>query len=155
VPIVTHTVQLYDGFTMFSATPAVVDVDDDKNTFQLSKIDSAGNRTESVFNVPINQVVVRGRATRLRLLVGGVRKMIDFSMASTVVQGFGGMAGEIAGGVLDSKSGVNQIVAALRKGGAEVHYWSYWKRVGITWLIAIGFIVVIIVIIALAALAQR
>ncbi|HEY5229714.1 MAG TPA: hypothetical protein VIJ11_02330 [Galbitalea sp.] len=155
MPVVTQTVQLYDGYTMFSATSAVIDVDDDKNTFQLSKIDSGGNRTESVFNVPINQVVVRGRATRLRLLVGGVRKMVDFSIGSTLVSGFGGMAGEIAGGVMDSKSGVNQVVAALRKGGAEVHYWSYWKRVGITWLIAIGFIIVIIAVVGLAALAQR
>lgn len=154
MPVITQTVQLYDGYTMFSATSAVIDVDDDKNTFQLSKIDGTGNRTESVFNVPINQVVVRGRATRLRLLVGGVRKMVDFSIGSTVVQGFG-LAGEIAGGVMDSKSGVNQVVAALRKGGAEVHYWSYWKRVGITWLIALGFVVVIIAIIAVAALGQR
>jgi hypothetical protein len=155
VPVVTKTVQLYDGFTMFSATSAAIDVDTDKKTFQLSKIDGAGNRIESVFNVPANQVVVRGRATRLRLLVGGVRKMVDFSIGSTLVQGVGGFAGEIAGGVMDSKSGVNQVVAALRASGAEVHYWSYWKRVGITWLIAIGFIIVIIAIIAVAALGQR
>lgn len=155
MPIVTKRVQLYDGFTMFSATSAAIDVDTEKKTFQLSKIDSGGNRTESVFDVPANQVVVRGRATRLRLLVGGVRKMVDFSIGSTMVQGFGGLAGEIAGGVMDSKSGVNDIIAALRATGAEVHYWSYWKRVGITWLIAIGFVIVIIAIIALAALGQR
>jgi hypothetical protein len=81
--------------------------------------------------------------------------MVDFSIGSTMVQGFGGLAGEIAGGVMDSKSGVNDIITALRASGAEVHYWSYWKRVGITWLIAIGFVIVIIAIIALAALGQR
>ena len=141
MPVITHAVQLYDGFTLFSATSAVIDIDidEDQHSFHLSKIDSGGNRVETVFDVPISQVVVRSRATRLRLLVGGVRKMIDFSMASSVAQGLGGLTGEIAGGVLDSKSGVNQVVAALRRGGAEVHYWSYWKRVGITWLITLGF----------------
>jgi hypothetical protein len=154
VPVITKPVQLYDGYTMFSATSAVIDIDEDRKTFQLSKIDSGGNRIESVFNVPTNQVVVRGRATRLRLLVGGVRKLVDFSIGSTMVQGFG-LAGEIAGGVMNSSSGVNEVVAALRAGGAEVHYWSYWKRIGITWLIALGFVIVIFAIIAIAAIGQQ
>jgi hypothetical protein len=147
-------VQLYDGFTLLSATSGVIDVDEDRQVFLLSKMDAGGNRTETVFNVPINQVVVRGQATRLRFLVGGVRKMVDFSIGSTMVQGFG-LAGEIAGGVMNSKSGVNQVVAALRRGGAQVHYWSYWKRIGVIWLIVIAFFVVIFGVIALAALAQH
>jgi len=80
-----------------------------------------------------------------------VRKMVDFSIGSTMMQGFG-LAGEIAGGVMNSRSGVNQVVAALRRGGAEVHYWSYWKRIGLIWLIVIGFFIVIFGVIALAAL---
>jgi hypothetical protein len=64
-------------------------------------------------------VVVRGQATRLRFLVGGVRRWVDFSLVSSMVQGFG-IAGEIAGGVLNRNSGVSQVVEALRAGGAEV-----------------------------------
>lgn len=154
MPVITKTVQLYDGYTLLSATSGVIDVDEDRQVFMLSKIDGAGNRIETVLNAPINQVVVRGQATRLRFLVGGVRKMVDFSLGSTLVQGFG-LAGEIEGGAMNSKSGVNQVVAALRAGGAQVRYWSYWKRIGVIWLIVIGFFVVIFGVIALAALAQR
>lgn len=151
MPVITQPVQLYDGFTLFSATSGAIDVDEDRQLFQLSRIDPGGNRIETVLSAPISQVVVRGQATRLRFLVGGVRKMVDFSIGSTMMQGFG-LAGEIAGGVMNSRSGVNQVVAALRRGGAEVHYWSYWKRIGLIWLIVIGFFIIIFGVIALAAL---
>jgi len=153
VPVITQRVQLYDGYTVFSAVSAAVDIDEDRKTFVLSKIDAAGNRVETVFNVPMSELVVRGQATRLRLLVNGVRKMIDFSIGASLTQGFG-IAGEIAGGVLNSKSGVAPVIAALRQGGAEVHYWSYGKRLAVTWAIALGFVVVIVVIVVAAAASQ-
>lgn len=154
MPVLTLPVQLYDGFTMFSAASAVVDIDSDNQTFVLSKIDGSGNRTETVFNTPINQVVARGSATRVRLTVNGVRKMIDFSIAGSMVQGFG-IVGEIAGGVLNSRSGVTQAIAALRHGGAEVHYLSYGKRIAITWLIVLGVFVVTFGLIFAAAVSQQ
>ena len=71
------------------------------------------------------------------------------------MQGGFGIAGDIAGGVLAGNSGVTSVVAALRKGGATVKYLTYWQRRALNWAIALGFIVVIILIIAVAALAQR
>ena len=62
---------------------------------------------------------------------------------------------EIAGGVMANKSGVSDVMAALRKGGAQVKYLTYVQRILRNWLIAICFIVVIFGIIALAAIAQR
>ena len=152
MPVITQPVQLYAGATMFSATSAVIDIDEEKKTFVLSTIDPQGNRLESVFNAPISEVVVRGQATRLRFTVNNVRKWVDFSIGASMVQGFG-LAGEIAGGVMNKNSGVNQVVAALRAGGAQVRYWSYWKRIGVTWAIAGGFVVLIIVIVAASALS--
>ena len=95
MPVITQPVQLYAGATMFSATSAVIDIDEEKKTFVLSTIDPQGNRLESVFNAPISEVVVRGQATRLRFTVNNVRKWVDFSIGASMVQGFG-LAGEIA-----------------------------------------------------------
>ena len=154
MPVITQPVQLYAGASMFSATSAVIDIDEERKTFTLSTLDPQGNRVDTVFNAPMSEIVVRGQATRLRFLVNGVRKWVDFSIGASMVQGFG-LAGEIAGGVMNKSSGVNQVVAALRAGGAEVRYWSYWKRIGVTWAIAGGLVVVIIVIIAVSALSGQ
>jgi hypothetical protein len=139
---------------MFSATPAAIDIDEERKTFTLSTIDAQGNRLETVFSAPLGEVVVRGQATRLRFTVGGVRKWVDFSVGASMVQGFG-IAGEIAGGVMNKNSGVNQVVAALKAGGAQVRYWSYWKRIGVTWAIVVGLLVVIILIITATALSGQ
>ena len=154
MPVITQPVQLYAGATMFSATSAVIDIDEEKKTFLLSTIDAQGNRVETVFNAPLSEVAVRGQGTRLRFLVGGVRRWVDFSLGASMVQGFG-LAGEIAGGVMNKSSGVNQIVAVLTAGGAQVRYWSYWKRIGVSWAIAGGLVVVLILIVAAAALSGQ
>lgn len=153
MPVLTQTVQLFAGATMFSATPAVIEIDDERRTFTLSTIDAQGNRTATVFNSPISEVVVRGQSTRLRFLINGVRRWVDFSIGSSMVQGLG-IAGEIAGGVMNKKSGVNEVVAALRAGGAQVRYWSYWKRIGITWAIALGVVVVIVALVGTSVLGR-
>lgn len=150
MPVLTFPVQLFDGFTVFSATSGAVDIDDDNQTFVLSKTDASGNRIETVFNTPINQVTARGSATRVRLVVNGVRKMIDFSLAGSMVQGFG-IVGEIAGGVLNSRSGVAKAIAALRHGGANVRYLGYGARIAITWgIVLVVFIVTFATIFGLA-----
>jgi hypothetical protein len=154
VPVISQPVQLFAGATIFSAAPAVIDIDQDRKTFQLSTIDGQGNRIESVYNAPISDVMVRGQATRLRFLINGVRRWVDFSIGSSMVQDFG-LAGEIAGGILNNNSGVNQVVTALRDGGAHVRYWSYWKRVGVTWAIAGGIVVMIILIVTAVALSGQ
>ena len=154
MPVITQPVQLFAGVTMFSATSAVIDIDEERKTFTLSTLDPQGNRVQTIFDAPISEVVARGQATRLRFLVNGVRKWVDFSIGASMVQGFG-IAGEIAGGVMNRSSGVNQVVAALRAGGAQVRYWSYWKRIGVTWAIAGGFIVIIVVIIAASSLGGQ
>ena len=154
MPVLTKPVQLYAGATMFSATSAAIDIDDERKTFTLSTLDPQGNRIETVFNAPITEVVVKGQGTRLRFLVNGVRRWVDFSIGSSMVQGFG-LAGEIAGGVMNRNSGVNEVIAALRAGGADVRYWSYWKRIGVIWGIAGGLVVVMVVIIAVAALSGQ
>ena len=154
MPVITHPVQLYAGATMFSATSAVIDIDEERKTFTLSTLDPQGNRVDAVFDAPISEVAVRGQATRLRFTVNGVSKWVDFSIGASMVQGFG-LAGEIAGGVMNKNSGVTQVVASLRAGGAQVRYWSYWKRIGVTWAIVGGFLVVIIIVIATTALSGQ
>ena len=154
MPVITQTVQLYAGATLFSATPAVIDIDEERKSFELSTIDAQGNRTATVFSAPISEVVVRGQATRLRFLVNGVRRWVDFSIGASMVQGFG-IAGEIAGGVMNRNSGVTHVVAALKAGGAQVRYWSYWKRIGVMWAIVGGFLILIFVIIAAAAFSSQ
>jgi hypothetical protein len=154
MPVLTQPVQLFAGATIFGATSAVIDIDEDRKNFQLSTIDGQGNRIESIYNAPISEVVVRGQATRLRFLVGGVRRWVDFSLASSMVQGFG-LVGEIAGGVLNRNSGVTEVVEALRAGGAQVRYWSYWKRIGVTWAIVGGVAVAVFIIVLAAAFSGQ
>jgi hypothetical protein len=148
----THTVKLYDGFPPGTG---VITINDD-NTFVLQKIDpTTGAPLATIFNTPINQMNVRGSASAMRFRVGAVTKRVDFSLGSELVRGFGGLAGEIAGGVMVGKSGVADVAKALRAGGAQVRYWSYWRRIGMIWLIVIGFFVVFFGIIFLAALGSH
>ena len=150
--LLTRNVKLYDGFPPGTGTITI----NDDNTFVLTKIDPSTNQPIStIFNTPMNQLQVRGRGTALRFAVGAIRKRVDFSLGSELIRNDFGIAGEIAGGVMAGKSGVKDVVSALRKGGADVRYLSYWQRIALTWAIAIGFIIVIVAIIVGIAFAQR
>jgi ammonia channel protein AmtB len=149
--MLTQNVRLYDGFPPGSG---VIQINDD-DTFVLTKLSSAvGGAGQVIFTAPLREVAARGSGSTVTFTVGSVRKRVDFSLGSQAVRDFGGLAGEIAGGVMVSRSGVAQVIAALRKGGASVRYRSYIQRLLLIWAIAIGFVVVIIVIIAIAALTQ-
>jgi hypothetical protein len=145
LPVLSQPVQYFGGVSILSATSAVIDIDDERKTFQLSTIDAQGNRVEKIFDVPLSEVAVRGSGTRVRLTINGVRKWIDFSLGSSMMRGFG-IAGEIAGGVLNKNSGVQAVIAALKAGGAQVRYMTYWRRLGMIWAIAGGIVVVFILI---------
>lgn len=150
--ILTHTVKLYDGFPPGTG---VITIGDD-NSFVLTKVDPSTNQPiRTDISVPMNQLAVRGRGTMVRFRTGTITKNVDFSLKSELVRNDLGLAGEIAGGVFASKSGVTDVIAALRKGGAQVSYLSYVQRILRNWLIAICFIVVIVGVIALAAVAQH
>jgi hypothetical protein len=152
IATLTRTVKMYDGFPPGTG---VITINDD-NTFVLTKVDPATNQPIStIINTPINQLAVRGRGTMVRFRTAMATKAVEFSLGSEFVRGDFGIAGDVAGGMLAGNSGVKEVIAALRRGGAEVKYLTYWQRIGRNWLIAIGFIVVIIVIIALIALAER
>jgi hypothetical protein len=149
--ILTHNVKLYDGFPPGTGTITI----GDDNSFTLTKIDTATNQpVATLISTPMSGLLVRGSATRLRFTAGTVRKVVDFSLTSELVRNYG-IAGDIAGGVLAGKSGVKPVVSALRKGGANVRYLTYWQRRALIGGIAIVFVIVVIGIIFLAALAQR
>jgi hypothetical protein len=150
--ILTHPVKLYDGFPPGAG---MITINDD-NTFQLTKVDPSTNQPIStVISTPLSGLLVRGRATRLTFTAGGVKRSVDFSLASELVQNELGLAGDIAGGVLAGKSGVKDVVAALRKGGATVKYLTYWQRRALNWAIALGIFVIVIVVIGLAVISQH
>lgn len=148
----TRNVKLYDGFPPGTGTITI----NDDNTFVLTKIDPSTNQPiATIYNTPMSGMRVRGSATRLRFLAGGIRKSVDFSLGSEFVRNEFGLAGEIAGGVMASRSGVGDVVKALRKGGADVRYLGYAQRILLIWGITILFIAVVIGIIVLAALGQQ
>lgn len=150
--ILTKNVKLFDGFPPGTGTVTI----GDDNSFTLTKIDTATNQpVATLISAPMNQLQVRGRGTMLRFRTGTITKRVDFSLGSEFVRGELGIAGEIAGGVMANKSGVKDVVAALRKGGADVRFITYVQRILITWGIAIAFIIVIVAIIAGIALTQR
>jgi hypothetical protein len=150
--ILTHTVKMLDGFPPGTG---VITINDD-NTFVLTKVDPSTNQAiRTDISTPMSQLAVRGRGTFVRFRTASVTKNVDFSLSSELIRNDFGIAGEIAGGVMANKSGVGEVMAALRKGGAQVKYLTYVQRILRNWLIAICFIVVIVGVIALAALAQR
>jgi hypothetical protein len=154
--ILTHNVKLYDGFPPGTGTITI----GDDNSFTLTKIDTSTNQPmATLISTPLSGLQVRGRGTALRFRTtsdtGTITKRVDFSLGSELVRNELGLAGEIAGGVMANKSGVKDVVAALRKGGADVRYITYVQRILITWAIAIGFIIVIVAIIAGIALTGR
>lgn len=150
--ILSKNVKLFDGFPPGTGTITI----GDDNSFSLTKIDTATNQpVATLISTPMNALQVRGRGTMLRFRTGTITKRVDFSLGSEMIRGELGIAGEIAGGVMAKKSGVQDVVAALRKGGADVRYLSYVQRILLTWGIALAFIIVIIAIIAGVALTQR
>jgi hypothetical protein len=150
--VVTQTVKLFDGFPPGTG---LITVNDD-HTFVLEKVDPSTNQPIStVISTPLSGLLARGSGTRLTFTAGTVKRSVDFSLASEFIRNDFGIAGDIAGGVLAGKSGIGSVVAALRNGGATVKYLTYWQRRALNWAIALGFIVVIILIIALVAVAQR
>jgi len=153
LPVLTVPVQYYAGPTILSATSAVIDIDQEHNTFVLSTIDGQGNRIQQLLSSPINEVVAKGSGTRVRFNMNGTRKWVDFSMGASMIM-MAGIAGQIAGGVMNKNSGVAEVVAALRAGGANVRYWSYWKRFGLALAIAGAIVVVFIVISIVASLGN-
>ena len=150
--VLTHVVKLFDGFPPGTG---MITINDD-NSFSLTKVDPSTNQLIStVISTPLSGLLVRGRGTRLTFSAGTMRRSVDFSLTSELIKNDFGIAGDIAGGVLAGKSGVTDVVAALRKCGATVKYLTYWQRRALNWAIALGFIIVIILIIAVAALAQH
>jgi hypothetical protein len=150
--VVTQTVKLFDGFPPGTG---LITVNDD-NTFVLSKVDPATNQPIStVITTPLSGLLARGSGTRLTFTAGTVKRSVDFSLASEFVKNDFGIVGDIAGGVLAGKSGIKNVVDALRKGGATVKYLTYWQRRALNWAIALGIFVVVIIIVVLAVLAQH
>lgn len=150
--ILSRNVKLFDGFPPGTGTITI----GDDNSFTLTKIDPSTNQpVATLISSPINQLQVRGRGTAVRFRTGTLTKRVDFSLGSEFVRGELGLVGDIAGGVMANKSGVKDVIAALRKGGADVRYLTYWQRIFIIWGIVIVFFIVLIGIIALAALGQH
>jgi hypothetical protein len=150
--ILAQTVKLYDGFPPGTG---IITIGDD-NSFLLTKVDPATNQPiATLITSPINGLTVRGRGTMVRFRTATTTKAVDFSLGSELIRNDFGIAGDIAGGVLAGKSGVKPVIDALRKGGATVRYLTYWQRRALNWAIALGFFVIIILIIVVAVLAQR
>ncbi|MDQ1570348.1 MAG: hypothetical protein QOF79_1022 [Actinomycetota bacterium] len=116
--VLSNRVQVFDGFTIFSARAAVMELHDD-NRFVLGKLDSTGAYvTDMVFDLPVNQLSVSGSQNSLVLSANGTKKRVDFSNGKSVGIAFG-----VVGLALDAaqakKSGINNWVAAFKERGAK------------------------------------
>jgi hypothetical protein len=142
-------VTVYNGFTIFQQSPAVVELHDD-NTFVLNEIDGpTGAITKTVFSVPANQLTVRGSMSMLTIAANGVKKRIDFSPGSRYALAAGGVIGLAISGSLAKKSGIQAWIDQLRAAGADVKFTGMGSMIALG--VAIGVLLVIVIAGSVAA----
>lgn len=139
--LLQQQVTLYEGRTIFSGTKVVIELHDD-NRFVMFRLDPTTQlRTETVVDVPLSELSVRGSESQLQFIAAGLKKRVNFSHAVTL-GALGGLAGVAIASAMSPKSMIKTWVADLKARGVAVRYTSSLKIV----LIALGVIVVLFIV---------
>jgi hypothetical protein len=141
--ILTQTISYIPGLTQLGATPARMELFEDRVV--VTTLDEDGAPIEVVINTPLSGLKVSGSLALLKIIVGDVKRTIDFSFkARAMMTTPGGILG--VGSVIKD-SGIYGWIDEFRSRGAAVKYIS----LGHIWLMALaGFVVFAFVVFVIA-----
>lgn len=135
---------LYEGKTIFSGQRAVIELLDD-NRFVMFKVDpETGLRTDTVIDVPLTELAVKGSGQQLVFSTNGLTKRVDFAPSRNFAAAFGGLAGLAIASAVSGPSGIKAWRQELKERGVQV------KGANTALLIVIAVVVFVVVFAAAA-----
>ena len=113
-------VTLYEGKTVFSGQRAVIELLDD-NRFVMFKVDpETGLRTDTVLDVPVSDLAVKGAGQQLVFTANGLTKRVDFAPSRNFAAAFGGLAGLAIASAVSGPTGIKAWRQELKERGVQV-----------------------------------
>jgi hypothetical protein len=132
--ILTQNISYIPGFTQLGATPARMELFEDRVV--VTTLDDNGAAIQVVIDTPLSELKISGSLALLRIIVGDAKRTIDFSFKARAMMATpGGILG--VGGVIKD-SGIYGWINEFRSRGVAVKYIS----IGHTWLMALAGVVV-------------
>jgi hypothetical protein len=145
VDILIPVVKLKDG-------PGYIELSQ-SNEFSLGVRDPATNACSApIILLPVNQLTVRGDRSMLTFDANGIRKTVDFSLASRTVGWVGGIGGAIGQAAVLKRTDIDSWITALRELGVTVKYRSV-RRYYLTWSLG-AFLFLVAIVVGFAILAN-
>jgi hypothetical protein len=132
--ILSQNISYIPGVTQFRATPARMELFEDRVV--VTTLDDNGAAIEVVIDTPLSELKISGSLALLKIIVGDVKRTIDFSFKARAMMATpGGILG--VGGVIRD-SGIYGWINEFRSRGVAVKYIS----IGHTWLMALAGVAV-------------
>ena len=132
--ILTQNISYIPGFTQLGATPARMELFEDRVV--VTTLDEDGAAIEVVIDTPLSELKISGSLALLKIIVGDVKRTIDFSFKARAMMATPG--GILGVGSVIRDSGIYGWINELRSRGVAVKYIS----IGHTWLMALAGVVV-------------
>jgi hypothetical protein len=125
--ILAHDLTMFEGVSQFSATPARIELFDDR--LVVTKIEG---EPQTVIDSPLSEVKVGGSGAMLTFTVGDFKRRVDFSFAARAALLAPG--GVFAAGAIVQTSGIKAWLKELKSRGVRVTYIT----MGQIWLWSLG-----------------
>jgi hypothetical protein len=132
--ILTQNISYIPGFTQLGATPARMELFEDRVV--VTTLDDNGAAIQVVIDTPLSELKISGSLALLRIIVGDVKRTIDFSFKARAMMATPG--GILGVGSVIRDSGIYGWINEFRSRGVAVKYIS----IGHTWLMALAGVVV-------------
>jgi len=132
--ILTQNISYIPGFTQLGATPARMELFEDRVV--VTTLDEDGAAIEVVIDTPLSELKISGSLALLKIIVGDVKRTIDFSFKARAMMATPG--GILGVGSVIRDSGIYGWINEFRSRGVAVKYIS----IGHTWLMALAGVVV-------------
>jgi hypothetical protein len=132
--ILSQNISYIPGFTQLGAAPARMELFEERVV--VTTLDEDGAAIEVVIDTPLSELKISGSLALLKIIVGDVKRTVDFSFKARAMMATpGGILG--VGGVIKD-SGIYGWINEFRSRGVAVKYIS----IGHTWLMALAGVVV-------------
>jgi hypothetical protein len=130
----SQNISYIPGFTQLGATPARMELFEDRVV--VTTLDDNGAAIEVVIDTPLSELKISGSLALLKIIVGDVKRTIDFSFKARAMMATRG--GILGVGSVIRDSGIYGWINEFRSRGVAVKYIS----IGHTWLMALAGVVV-------------
>jgi hypothetical protein len=132
--ILSQNISYIPGFTQLGATPARMELFEDRVV--VTTLDEDGAAIEVVIDTPLSELKISGSLALVKIIVGDVKRTIDFSFKARAMMATPG--GILGVGSVIRDSGIYGRINEFRSRGVAVKYIS----IGHTWLMALAGVAV-------------